>query len=132
MAWTAELARLVSAFPEAIQDGHLADELARRCLGIERVISVEFGMADDSYSRGHADPDALVSAVRADFQDLLNDEWRSQITSIEAVLQIALRADERSTSICSLGLSLDRWPPRRPRRAGPIRARLGCLIQPGP
>lgn len=89
LATTAEFAYMVAAEPAAQHDSNIADSLAARCLGTPRAIEVEIGMVDGSYTRGYARPDDLQEAVREDFADYLNEEWRPQIDSIWSILQVA-------------------------------------------
>jgi hypothetical protein len=87
LSLVAVFALLVSRSPRAQHYPHIAEELATCCLG--HVIEVEIGMIDGSYTRGYARRSDLARAVRTDFTQYLNDEWRPQITKIQHVLQIA-------------------------------------------
>ncbi len=87
LATVIEYGVLVAQKPEALYDPLVAQTLAVQCLG--DVLEIEVGAEDSSYTRGYANRELLRRAVRDDFFAFLTDHWRSQITEIQHILQIA-------------------------------------------
>jgi hypothetical protein len=87
MATAVRFGILVCQNPQARYVSNEADSIAIQCLG--SAVEVETAMDDNSYSRGYASVEELFLAVRPDFSKYLADEWRSRITTIHAILQVA-------------------------------------------
>ncbi|KAA3610675.1 MAG: FRG domain-containing protein [Calditrichaeota bacterium] len=87
LATIVEYGILVDQKPAARYQPQIAQELAEKCFG--KLIEIEVGIEDSSYTRGYVSKELLRQAVRDDFFSFLTDQWRSQIKSIRHILQIA-------------------------------------------
>jgi hypothetical protein len=78
---------LIQQNPFSNHDVQIQAIIMDNCLG--KAVEVEIALEDSTYSRGYANGDDLLAAVRKDFHETLTEEWRPKIENITQILQIA-------------------------------------------
>jgi hypothetical protein len=87
LAFTLEYGVKVALRPDSYSDSRIAEELAKECLGDAFRVAIEIEAG--GHTLGYAHPRHLADAVREDLSSYLQDPWKSQVSSIRHILQVA-------------------------------------------